>query len=193
MADKRLILLLGGARSGKSTCAEEMAARLSGRVTYVATAGIGDEEMRLRVEAHRARRPASWRTLEARRHIGTALSEAGSVVDVVLLDCLTLLMSNVLMDTWFPEMDKTGDLAAPAGEMERELDLLLAWFENFSGTLIIVSNEVGLGLVPPYPMGRAYRDLLGYANRRLAAVADSVYFLIAGLPVDIKKMSVDHF
>lgn len=177
----RLILVLGGARSGKSAFAQRLAQELGGeRVLFVATAAPGDEEMQRRIEKHRHQRPAGWRTLEVQRDVGAAILDHAGDAAAVLVDCLTLLVSNLLMNTADPF----------ATEVERqvtaEVDELIACATRLPGPFIVVSNEVGLGLVPPNPLGRAYRDLLGRVNQVLAQRADEVYFLIAGIPVKIK-------
>jgi adenosylcobinamide kinase/adenosylcobinamide-phosphate guanylyltransferase len=188
-----LILLLGGARSGKSRFAEELTAQFGERVLYVATAQARDEEMAARIDVHRQSRPSTWQTLEAPARAGEAIRAALAVqsVDVVLLDCLTLLVSNVILDgLWLSEEDFEGvDEAAAQRRVEVELGGLLEAFRESQVVWIVVSNEVGWGLVPPYPLGRVYRDLLGWANQRIAAAADRVYLMVAGLPVDVKALS----
>lgn len=181
---KRLILILGGARSGKSAQAERLADSLGRSALYVATAEAGDEEMRLRIAKHRARRPAPWETLEAPRQVGQAVRSRGTTAGVVLLDCLTLLANNVLADLPEP-LDQ--DLAEAA--LAREVDGILEAYQAGEATWIVVSNEVGLGLVPLYPLGRIYRDALGRANQRLAEAADEVVFMVAGIPMVIKRGS----
>lgn len=191
---KQLTLILGGARSGKSAHAEQLAAAQAGCVLYVATAQAWDDEMTQRIAAHRAARPAHWRTLEAPQTVGAAVQTALAgeaatdapvdpvdVVDVVLLDCMTLLASNVILA--LPE-----DTAADAAEaaLRAEVDSLLAAYAAGNASWIIVSNEVGLGIVPATPLGRLYRDALGRANQQLAAAADQVLLMVAGLPLRVK-------
>jgi adenosylcobinamide kinase/adenosylcobinamide-phosphate guanylyltransferase len=173
---KRIVLFTGGARSGKSTCAERYAALEGKPVVYLATAEAGDDEMRERISLHRQRRPGEWRTLEVPRHIGPTLRsiEPGTVV---LLDCLTLLVSNVLL----------AHEAAPEQALEGEMSDLLAATHERELILIVVTNEVGMGLVPEYPLGRRYRDLLGRAAQRIAAAADEVYLVVAGIVVDLRR------
>jgi adenosylcobinamide kinase/adenosylcobinamide-phosphate guanylyltransferase len=185
-SEPALTLVLGGARSGKSTYAEALAASLGRRVLYVATAEALDDEMLARVTSHQARRPAEWLTLEAPLNVGAALQawpDAASA-DVILLDCLTLLVSNAILadETDAPDAD------AAWAKVQAELDALLAAHRRLGAHLIVVSNEVGLGIVPPYPLGRVYRDCLGWANQALARVADRVIFMIAGLPVALKSL-----
>ena len=181
----RLILVLGGARSGKSSFAQQLAHELGGeQVLFVATAGAGDEEMRRRIEKHRRERPAGWHTLEAQRDVGQAILDHAAEPRVILVDCLTLLVSNLLVDADDPF---AADVEA---QVMAEVEGLETCVEQQSGYLIVVSNEVGLGLVPPYPLGRAYRDLLGRANHVLARVADDVYMMVAGIPVLIKGSGI---
>jgi adenosylcobinamide kinase/adenosylcobinamide-phosphate guanylyltransferase len=190
---RELILILGGARSGKSRFAEKLAARFGERVLYVATAQARDEEMAARITAHRGTRPAIWRTVEAPTAVGKAVRTAlaKEPVDVIILDCITLLVSNVILDgLWLSEEDFDGvDERVVGPRVDFELDGLLRSIQEGEVPWIVVSNEVGWGLVPPYPLGRVYRDLLGRANQRLAAVADRVYLMVAGLPVDVKALS----
>ena len=176
----KLILILGGARSGKSALAETLARQL-GRdaVLYVATAEAGDTEMAERIARHRAQRPPTWRTLERSLDVAPAILKQAGAAAVILLDCMTLLASNVVLAA-----GDDGDAAE--ARLQQEVDALLAASERLDATVIIVSNEVGLGLVPPYPLGRVYRDVLGRANQRLARAADHVYFLVAGLPMTLK-------
>jgi adenosylcobinamide kinase/adenosylcobinamide-phosphate guanylyltransferase len=179
----RLTLILGGARSGKSRYAEQLATAIGGDVLFVATAEPNDDEMRHRIAVHRASRPVEWRTLEAASGVGPAIAAARPDPDVVLLDCLTLLANNV-----FGATANDDEAARSAGEaaLEGEIDALLAVSRGSKARWLLVSNEVGLGLVPPYPLGRAYRDALGRANQRLAAAADDVLFMVAGLPLVVK-------
>ena len=213
---KRLVLILGGARSGKSTYAEGLAARLAGetgRVLYVATAQALDEEMARRIARHQRGRPPHWHTLEepldpgaaiARvwssrerppappAHAGqgtipsTSVAEGSDAYDVVLLDCVTLWLSNLLLGLEYDDATPVPDEDAAAAMARAAVDRLLDAHAHGSANTILVSNEVGMGLVPPYPLGRVYRDLLGRVNAWLAAAADEVYLLVAGLPLRIK-------
>ncbi len=180
----KLTLILGGVRSGKSDYAQRLATESGRPVIYIATATAGDEEMVQRIARHRAARPAHWRTLEVPVNVGQALKAVIAGGEVALMDCLTLLVSNWMMEEG---EGVTEDLleARVTGELEALLGVCAAG----EVALIVVSNEVGMGLVPPYPMGRVYRDVLGRANQWLAARADRVILMVAGIPLNLKGSS----
>jgi len=163
-----------------------MAEKSGKRVLFVATAQPGDEEMRTRIEAHRRSRPAGWLTLEAPSHAGTQIAQEAGNAELVIIDCLTLLVSNVMGNFVSPSGDEVDILLAEKA-VSSELDELLLCLKKVKAGFLIVTNEVGLGLVPDNALGRAYRDLLGKANQQLANVADEVYFMVAGIPVKIKQ------
>lgn len=174
-----MTLILGGARSGKSALAEKIARDSDTSVLFVATATAGDEEMALRIRRHRASRPAGWQTLEAPLDVGRSLKTAGA--GVVIVDCITLLINNILLS--LPENTPEDTVME---KVRAEMDDLIAVQVRLGGRWLVVSNEVGLGLVPPYPLGRLYRDALGRANQILAAAAARVLFMVAGLPFTVK-------
>jgi adenosylcobinamide kinase/adenosylcobinamide-phosphate guanylyltransferase len=180
--DRRMTLILGGARSGKSAYAQKIAEANATTVLYIATATASDSEMAARIAAHRASRPTHWQTLEAPRQIGVALRSTSQNAQIILLDCVTLLVNNILME--LPESSAESEAQAA---VDTEISELLSTYEQTTTHWIIVSNEVGLGLVPPYPLGRLYRDLLGRTNQRLAQIADQVVLMVAGLPLIIKQ------
>jgi len=210
----RLILVIGGARGGKSTFAERLAARRAAMlaagggtatVTYLATSEANDPEMVARVTAHRAARSATWVTRECPLEVAAAVR--GAPPDsIFLLDCVTFWVSNLLFaagglggtepqglgnfdKTFIPrEVEET-----VAARVTTALDDLLAALGEAGSTMIAVSNEVGFGVVPEYPIARLYRDELGRANRRLADAAESVYLLVAGIPVELKALAADPF
>jgi adenosylcobinamide kinase/adenosylcobinamide-phosphate guanylyltransferase len=189
----KLTLILGGARSGKSTFAEMRAKDIGGdSVLYVATSETKDDEMVERVEKHRSERPSAWGTVEAPRNVAQAIRTAGSEASVVLLDCMTFLVANHLMEAAAPEDDPFDDPSADPFDVQIEADVvaeveaLVAYVQDADVELLVVSNEVGLGVVPPYELGRAYRDILGRANQILARHADEVQFLVSGIPMKVK-------
>ncbi len=188
---KKLVLVLGGARSGKSVYAERLtaeAAGVAGEALYVATARALDEEMARRIARHRETRPASWRTLEEPLELGPAIEDARGGASVVLVDCVTLWLSNLLLGPGRGDDDEAArDEDTAQATARAAVDRLLDAHRAGEATTILVSNEVGMGLVPPYPLGRLYRDLLGRVNTWLAAAADDVYLMVAGLPLRVKS------
>ena len=190
----KLTLILGGARSGKSSYAERLATQHGGQVLYIATAQPLDSEMAERIANHQKKRPASWQTLEIPGAVGALLQsrmQSGTLpAGVILVDCLTLLVSNLLLAVSSGAgEDLTVDEEAATALVESEVTRLLEAVRAIPAEWIIVSNEVGLGLVPPYPLGRVYRDLLGRANQRLASQADQVIFMIAGIPMHLTPLA----
>ena len=176
-----LTLILGGARSGKSSHAQSLAEATGKPVTFLATAQALDEEMSARIQKHRAERPAGWETLEIPCDLAAQVAQVKS--DVVLLDCVTLLVSNLLMQF---VKDDLVDEKPFMGAVQNEIEELIAAIHAQEKDWFIISNELGLGLVPPYQMGRIYRDVLGWANQRLAREADTVLFMVAGIPMVVK-------
>ena len=165
----RLTLVLGGARSGKSRYAESLVTALPAPWIYVATAEARDTEMAERIAAHQARRGAGWRTLETPRDVVGALTAHGTTP--LLVDCLTLWLANALL---------------ASADADAEIERLEAALEQASAPLVLVANEVGFGIVPDNPLGRRFLDLQGLLNQRIAARADRVVLVIAGLPLTIK-------
>lgn len=187
MTQPGLTLIIGGARAGKTSFAERLAERHAGTIAYVATAEPRDDEMRARIAAHRASRPPHWQTVEAPLDVTTAL-EAIDRPDAVLLDCLTLWTSNLLLDVLdpdsiTPESARSAEVAATGA-----VDSLLRWKGETDIPLYIVSNEVGLGITPPYALGRIYQDVLGRLNQRVAAAAAEVYLVVAGLALPLRSL-----
>jgi len=176
--DKKIVLILGGARSGKSSYAQKTAADRGGSVLFCATARPLDDEMRERIEAHRRSRPAGWDTLEAKDNLAAALADKAGKYDTVIIDCITLLAANCMGDT-------AGGAQAEQS-VEAEVDGLISLMQQSRCSFILVSNEVGGGIVPENALARVYRDALGRANQRLAAAADEVILMAAGLPLKLK-------
>jgi len=165
------VLILGGARSGKSAFAERLAAECGEPVLYVATATVVDDEMAERIAHHRARRSAAWRTLELPLGLAACLASELDIATILVED-LTLLLSNYM----------ARDGAGAEDGALTEVQGLLALAAN----VILVSNEVGMGVVPAYPVGRQFRDALGRVNQAAAAACDEVHLIVAGLPLRLK-------
>ncbi len=175
-AGKRIVFVLGGARSGKSGFALKLSAEFPGQKTYLATAEPFDTEMAGRIERHKSERPADWDTIEEPTDIAAAIKGVGSPEGggVILLDCLTLWLSNLVR----------------AGQSDEEILLSVEGLkeacEETGSSVVAVSNEVGSGIVPDNAVARRFRDLAGIVNQRMAEFAGEVYFVAAGLPVRLK-------
>ena len=182
-----LILITGGARSGKSAFAERLAMR-GKRVLFAATAEALDDDMARRIAAHRSSRPAEWDTLEEPRSLPEAIRRkaAGAAVpyDTIIVDCLTIWVSNLLLL-------HEGNADAEARILDAAKKLLDV-HESSDATWIVVTNEVGLGVVPPSSLGRTYRDTMGRVNSLVASRADKVYLMAAGLALDLKALGAKH-
>lgn len=166
-------LILGGVKSGKSRYAEELASSISSSVTVIATATVMDEEMAIRIARHQEDRPSSWRTVEEPIFLGKALLSLESA-DVVVIDCLTLWLTNLLMH---PETNK----------LDEEIDAFEQAIKTFNKPLILVSNETNMGIVPLGDLTRRYCDQVGLLHQRLAKLCHSVQLIVAGLPLTLKS------
>jgi adenosylcobinamide kinase/adenosylcobinamide-phosphate guanylyltransferase len=195
----RFYFITGGARSGKSAYAEQVAATLERAVTYVATAEAGDPEMEERIARHRRRRPASWTTVEEPRAVADLLERIGQQDRTILIDCLTLLITNLIYQDW-PLQHADDSSGESPGVLSLKLtdqieDRVMAEVRRLSevahssrAQVILVSNEVGLGLVPASPEARLFRDLAGLANQVMAARADRALLLVSGMALDLKSL-----
>lgn len=188
----KFTLITGGARSGKSNFAELLAASSKRPVIYIATAQVWDDEMARRVKQHQEQRPSSWRLIEEPQNIRETLLELKNEDGVILLDCVTLWLSNLLL-----QGQTKPDSPSPANEEVRQLANLEPIITatvleaaqlacEIKPQVIFVTNEIGQGIVPEYPLARAYRDIVGRCNRILAQSAEDVYFVVAGFPMEIK-------
>lgn len=183
-------LITGGARSGKSTFAEKYAAHLGLPVIYIATAQVYDDEMARRVEKHRQQRPEHWQVIEEPYAIQNALTEIQNEDAVILLDCVTLWLTNLLLNGLKPSPDSDFSEALTSEAEENilnEVQKVALLAQKITPHVIMVTNEVGQGIVPENALARAYRDLAGRANQLLARQADLLYWIVAGYPVEIKK------
>lgn len=182
-----LILVTGGARSGKSSFAEAKAKEFGSNILYVATAQPFDDEMKERISRHKAQRPESWETFEGYKNLDMELDALISGKHAVLLDCITIMVSNLMMDT---SQDWEGLPREMVAEIEssvqHQLERLISFVKMNNVPFVLVTNEVGLGVVPPSAMGRDFRDIAGRVNQLLAKTADEVYFCVSGIPVKIK-------
>ena len=174
MTTNKKILVLGGCRSGKSSHALELAETMGPRRIFVATCVPHDDEMRERVARHRQERSDAWKTLEVPVDLAGAIDVHGASADVILVDCLTLWLSNLLM-----ESDDTAVI-------RRHIDELADAVRRTPGAVVLVSNEVGAGIVPENRLARLYRDLAGWTNQAMATACDRVVWTVAGIPVTIK-------
>ncbi|MCK4377789.1 MAG: bifunctional adenosylcobinamide kinase/adenosylcobinamide-phosphate guanylyltransferase [Deltaproteobacteria bacterium] len=176
MEQGKKILVTGGARSGKSTFAQQIAEQLPGPRAYLATAQILDNEMGERVARHQAQRGQAWQvTIEEPYALNTSLRQAASHYPVIMVDCITLWLTNILLSN-----QENPDTVL------QKVDQLITSLPGCISTVIMVTNEVGLGIVPENPLARQFRDLAGFANQKLAAACDTVYLVSCGLPLKLK-------
>lgn len=181
----RIVLITGGARSGKSQFAEQYLQACPGRHGYIATAQVLDDEMADRVARHRSRRPASWQTFEVPSGLGNQIDHILQQTDNILLDCLTLYFSNFLLQR------DGDDFSHILKEAENEWDgVLRAVRQSRDGVFVVVTNELGSGIVPMAKVSRQYRDLIGFLNQHTAAEADEVYLSVCGITMEIKSRQV---
>lgn len=182
---ENIVLVLGGARSGKSQFAENYVLHAGAVCGYIATAEILDAEMRERVQLHQARRKQRWITFEAPYEAEKVFSEAGVRTDAILFDDLTLYLSNLLYGKNAPE----GTVAQKADYVREQMEKLLQAAAACGRPVVFVSNEVGSGIVPDNPMAREYRDIAGWVNQQVGEAASRVFYVIAGQAVDIKRLA----
>ena len=170
---EEIILITGGARSGKSKYAEQRAAALGPRRLYVATAEAKDDEMAQRIAAHQKRRGSAWRTVEEPMRLAETLVASNGRTDCALVDCLTLWLSNLIL---------RGDES-----VEAKVENLVQTLPRLDFSVVLVTNEVGAGIVPDNPLARRFRDLAGWTNQRMALAANEVVFMVAGIPMFVNK------
>ncbi len=171
---KKFILITGGARSGKSRRAVELARQLPGKTAFIATAEALDGEMAERIRKHKKSRPKNWGLFEESRNIRRILPEVRREYGAAVIDCMGLLISNLMAD------------GMKDGDIEEEIGALISEIKNSGIAIILVSNEAGMGIVPENAAARRFRDLLGSVNREAAAAADEVVFMVSGLPLLLK-------
>ena len=184
----KAILITGGARSGKSQYAEQLAKSLGDNILYIATAIPFDAEMKHRVRMHKESRPAEWDTYEGYRGLGKVIESKSAQYDGILLDCITVMVTNLLLEqpeisTENPDMK---DFEKAEAVIKHEVEELVKSISKASATVIMVTNELGSGIVPENFMARIFRDIAGRVNQTVAAAADEVYLTVCGIPVKIK-------
>ncbi len=184
----KIIFILGGARSGKSSFALKEASKISGKKAYIATAEALDSEMKDRIEKHRKDRENKWDTYEEPIKISEIIKDIKDKYSVIIIDCLTLWLSNVMLQSKQPE-NAINEFLQVLGSLSRSSSSTrLNGLNGFSGlNLFIVSNEVGMGIVPDNEMAREFRDLAGFLNQKIAEITDEVYLVTAGIPIKIKN------
>jgi adenosylcobinamide kinase/adenosylcobinamide-phosphate guanylyltransferase len=178
MAEKTLTLVTGGIKSGKSSWAQQQAERLSGTRAFVATAQALDDEMKDRILKHRQARGDAWVTFEEPKDLAPLVDDITGRFDIILIDCLTIWLSNLL--TIF-RMDEEA--------VQQQIAGLSACFNRVSSRVFVISNETGMGIIPADPLSRLYQRLLGRLNSEVAAAADEVYLMVSGIPVKIKPQN----
>jgi adenosylcobinamide kinase / adenosylcobinamide-phosphate guanylyltransferase len=182
-----MILVTGGARSGKSNFAESLIKKSAGKVLYIATSVPFDEEMKDRVRRHKTQRPDNWITIEAYKDLDLVIESAMTCNGSVLLDCITIMVSNLMLEKGMDwEGISSEDINIVEELVKDEINKLIRIIKKLPLYFVIVTNELGMGVVPPTELGRAVRDIAGRANQMLAYEADEVYLCVSGIPVKIK-------
>lgn len=170
----KITFILGGARSGKSRFAIKLAKEKSKKVAFIATCLPKDLEMKRRIKFHRKMRPANWRTFEEPKDLNLLLKQIGTKFEIIIIDCLTLLVSNLLLK------------GSNENETENKVNKILVSLKKIKAKSIIVSNEVGLGIVPENRLARVFRDIAGKINQTVSREADEIYFMVSGIPLKIR-------
>lgn len=184
----RIILITGGARSGKSSFAEKFTANISDKVAYIATALPFDEGMKDRIKKHRESRPKTWTTYEVYKNIYKYIDEISINHDVILLDCVTILVTNLMLEnselSWDDiDREKIDEIEK---DIKEQVSLLIKKIKDTGINCVLVTNEVGMGIVPENRLSRIFRDIAGRINQFIASNSDEVYFTVSGIPTKIK-------
>lgn len=183
-----IFLITGGVRSGKSTFAEEMVKNSGNKVVYIATAQCIDKEMEERIALHRARRPSDWEVKEVPYNLHETIKNIAKD-KIILIDCLTIYLTNHLL-ALAPNPEDVNDWSIIQKQLMEVVEKLIDTLKESNSIIVIVSNEIGLGLVPPYPLGRVFRDIAGLANQQIAKISSKVIFVAAGIPIDLKQFKI---
>lgn len=184
----KAILITGGARSGKSSYAEKLAKEFAGKVLYIATSIPFDEEMKSRVKMHKESRPSEWNTYEGYRDLGRVVLSKGRGHNVILIDCITVMVTNLLLEYPGIDYDKAGyeDFAESEKAIKSEIERLMEGVRESESTVIMVTNELGSGIVPENVLSRVFRDIAGRVNQYIAEQCDEVFMTVCGLPLKLK-------
>lgn len=184
----RAILITGGARSGKSSYAEKLAKELEGNVLYIATSIPFDEEMKLRIRKHKESRPQEWDTFEGYKGLEKVISEKGRQYKGILLDCITVMVTNLLLEyTGMEDRDfPSEDFEKAEATIEKEIEKLMDGIRESEATVILVTNELGSGIVPENTLARTFRDIAGRMNQYIGSRCDEVYMTVCGIPLRLK-------
>ncbi len=185
---KNIVLITGGARSGKSTYAEKLAKEAKGDVLYIATSIPFDDEMKARVKKHKERRPDNWYTFEGYKDLKQVFYNEGMHFDTILIDCVTIMVTNLMLDQAGDNFDDINNESIDIMESEilQEVADFLDEAEKSLKTIILVTNEIGSGIVPEYKMSRVFRDIAGRVNQYIASRAQEVHMVVCGIPIKIK-------
>lgn len=187
---REIVLVTGGSRSGKSLFAETLCRQRGEKIAYLATAEPFDEEMRDRIEKHRLQRPSNWETIEVYRELSFA-RKALQGQDTLLLDCLTVYVGNLLYHSGLDLMQaQRGEIDLLEAKILRDVEDFICESREKDLRLILVSDELGMGIVPDTRLSRVYRDILGRVNQKAAVLADEVYFVVSGIPLCLKERLV---
>lgn len=170
----RIIFVSGGSRSGKSSYAVQTALAINGKTAFIATCQALDKEMNKRIKMHKKERPSAFKTLEEPLYVSKLLRKVSGQFDILIIDCVTLLVSNFMMNGFSENM------------IYDEFDKIIKTLKKHRGHSIIVSNEVGLGIVPENELARKFRDIAGRVNQKIAKSSDEFYFMFSGIPAKIK-------
>lgn len=181
-----MMLITGGARSGKSRFAEQVAQNRGGDVLYIATSVVTDAEMADRIRYHQQQRPAHWHTFESWRDLGEVVLAHHKQFPTIIIECITTMMTNLLFDIAGESQPEEMDFDAIEQHIFAQTAQLLAAAQHPESEVIIVTNEVGMGIVPDNLLARRFRDIAGRVNQQLAAAADDVYLIVSGIPVPVK-------
>jgi len=182
-----MILITGGARSGKSCLAEQRALSNGGPVMYIATSLAIDDEMRERITLHQQQRPAEWVTVEAWQDLAQVVAGAGETFTTIIIECITTLVTNLMFDV-MPGLDATVmDIGVTEQHVNQHISALIAASQCSQAEVVIVTNELGMGIVPDNLLARQFRDIAGRVNQQLAAAASEVFLVVSGIPIQIKS------